>query len=185
MHRTPKKAPARSVPIVLAVVIFTVLLVYLGISLIAHDLYWFQPGFNVLPDRVVVYQEGQVISYQSGQSGYQELAIGIQSSLARGVAGPSGSQLNQKDLDTAYFNNVTVEAYFDAPVKLHAWFDTGYPTQMLFPITGTFSGSNLVFLGLNGTYPLSTLSLKTLAPLDDALSKLGYPVSFLPSTIRK
>jgi hypothetical protein len=152
------------------------MMVYLGISLVSHDFFWYQTDFKTLPDRVVVYQEGQVISYQAGQSGYEELANAIQSSLSRGVSGTSGTFLTQQDLDAAYFKYVSVEAFFNTPVKVHTWFDSGSPTQILFPITGTYSAQNLVFLGLAGAYPSSGLRMKSLAPLQDVLMKLGYPV---------
>ena len=63
----------------------------------------------------------------------------MRASLAQGVARQSGIGLSEGSLQDAYNQYVTVEVFFDRPVKLHAWFNTDSPTQMLFPITGRHS----------------------------------------------
>ena len=69
---------------------------------------------------------------------------------------------------------VTLEAFFPQPVKLHAWFNTDNPTQMLFPITGRHSDRPMVFLGVKGMYLAKAPILSTKQPLLDILSELGY-----------
>ena len=61
-------------------------------------------------------------------------------------------------------------------MKLHAWFDTGEPTQMLFPITGNKAGQGVVFMGVNGVYLSNAPKLNTITPLLDALRKLGFEI---------
>ncbi len=68
----------------------------------------------------------------------------------------------------------TVEAFFAVPMKLHAPFYIGYPTQMLFPITGRHSDYTIVFLSAGDAYWVNAPLLKTTQPLLDALKALGY-----------
>ena len=142
----------------------------------AQDAVWFARGFQEVPIRVIVYHDGQKSEYNVGTQGYNELAEGVRASLDRGVARISGSGLSADSLQDACSKYVTVEAYFDQPVKLHAWFYTGNPTRMLFPITGRHSEDAVVFLATTGNYMSVAPVLKTKQPLLDALGKLGYPL---------
>jgi hypothetical protein len=172
----PTKKHRSMAAILLALATFGLAAAYLAVVFTSHDFLWFQTGFSDIPSRVVVYQAGQRSEFQDGQSGYQELANAIQASLNQGIVAPSGLDLSQQSLDDAYFKDVTVEAFFDRPVKLHAWFDTGEPTQMLFPITGNKAGQAAVFMGLNGVYLSNAPKLNTITPLLDALRKLGFEI---------
>lgn len=162
--------------ILLALATLGLAAVYLTVVFISHDFLWFQAGFRDVPSRVVVYQAGQRSEFQDGQSGYQELANAIQASLNQGAVAPSGLDMSQQSLDEAYFKDVTVEAFFDRPVKLHAWFETGEPTQLLFPITGNKAGQKVVFMGNNGVYLSNPPKLNSITPLLDALRKLGFEI---------
>jgi hypothetical protein len=170
----PTRKPGSLAAILLALAILGLAAAYLTIAFTSHDFLWIQTGFRDLPNRVDIYQAGQRTEFQDGQSGYQELANAIQASLNQGVAAPSGLGMSQQNLDDAYFKDVTVEAFFDRPVKLHAWFDTGEPTQLLFPITGNRAGQAVVFMGVNGAYLSNAPKLNTITPLLDALRKLGF-----------
>jgi len=175
MQQTQRKQRGLAA-ILLALAAFCLVAVYFIMVFITHDIVWFQAGFHDLPDQVVVYQAGQRTEFQAGQSGYQELANAIEASLNQGVASSSGLDMSQQNLDDAYFKDVTVEAFFNRPVKLHAWFNTGDPTQMLFPISGTKAGQAVVFLGINGVYLSNAPKLNTISPLLDALRKLGFQI---------
>jgi hypothetical protein len=150
------------------------LAVFLTIALAAQDPLWFTTGFDVLPERVVIYQAGQRVELRSGQSGYAEMAEAVRASLAQGAVRSSGIGLSQGSLADAFGLYLTVEAFFGRPVKLHAAFNTGAPDQMLFLITGRHSDQPIVFLGKNGTYMANGPVLKTVQPIRDALTVLGF-----------
>ena len=152
---------------------FGLAIIYGTTAFSARDPIWFTPGFDERPIRITVYRAGQPFHLQPGQAGFEELANAVQASLAQGVARPSGIGLSDESLADAYRQYVTLEVFFDQPVKLHAWFDTGRPQQMLFPITGRHSEMSLVFLGVNGTYMSSAPVLNTTAPILEALKSLG------------
>lgn len=158
----------------LVVLIFAAAIIYGTISLSAQDALWFLKGFGQTPDRVVVYAEGVKKEYRQGDHGYDVLAEAIRQSLDRGVARQSGIGLSEQSLADAYTKYLAVEAFFFSPVKLHAWFNTSNPTQMLFPITGRHSEVSVVFLGMEGKYLTNGPVLKDLSPLRDALRDLGY-----------
>jgi hypothetical protein len=157
-----------------AVIGFGLLAVFLTIVLSAQDPLWFTTGFDVLPERIVIYQAGQRVELRSGQPGYTEMAEAVRACLAQGSARASGIGLSQGSLDDAFSLYLTVEAFFSQPVKLHAAFNTGAPNQMLFPITGRHSDQPVVFLGKNGTYMANGPVLKTVQPIRDALRSLGF-----------
>jgi len=154
--------------------LFIVLMIYGTIFVASRDPLWFLSGFYELPARVVVYHEGQQTEYTPGQPGFDLLAESLRDSLDQGIARQSGIGFSEATFQDAYQKYLTVEAFFDQPVKLHAWFDTGSPTQMLIPITGRHSEQSVVLLGNKGKYLVNSPALKNLQPLRDALVALGY-----------
>jgi hypothetical protein len=157
-----------------AVIGFVLVAIYGTLALSAQDLMWFLTSFDEQPARVAVYRAGQRTELEAGQPGFDELAEAVRASLAQGVARQSGIGLSEGSLQDAYNQYVTVEVLFARPVKLHAWFDTDSPTQMLFPITGRHSETNVVFLGGAGKYLSNSPALKTVEPIRAALGSLGF-----------
>jgi hypothetical protein len=149
-------------------------LIYFSNASTSHDLEWYKTGFEALPYRILVYQAGKVTTLEAGAPGFAELAEGVRASLAGGVKEQSNTGLSDASLDEARNRYESVEVIYPDPVKLHAWFFTGNPTQMLFPITGRHSEIPIVFLAEAKGYLTNAPILKTNAPLLEALRKLGY-----------
>jgi hypothetical protein len=167
-----KTGPVR---MVLLVTGFVVVLIYGTISVAAEDLFWFMKGFGEQPARIVVYHDGgKRTELHPGDTGFEELSTAIRDCLSAGAERPSGIGFSDASLLDAYTRYLSVEAFFQRPVKLHAWFDTGEPTQMLFPLTGRHAELSIVLLGQNGKYLAGPPALKTVAPLREAVSALGY-----------
>jgi hypothetical protein len=158
----------------LAVIGFGLVTALLTVTLSAKDLLWFTRGFSTWPVRMIVYHEGQRTQLTAGQEGFQPLADAVLASLSQGAAHPSGIGLSEGSQQEAYSLYISLEVFFEQPVKLHAWFNTGDPTQMLFLITGRHSDLNVVFLGKDGYYLASPPVLNTTQPIRDALAKMGY-----------
>ena len=158
----------------LAMVGFGILVGYGTVAISAQDALWFVKKFDALPTRIVVYQEGERTELTAGQPGFAELAEAIRASVAAGVSRPSGMGLSDLSRQDAYQKFVTVEAFFDTPARVHANFNVGRPTQMLFPITGRHSDLNVAFMGADGTYFAGAPILKTTQPIRDALKALGF-----------
>ncbi|MBM4421803.1 MAG: hypothetical protein FJ030_00245 [Chloroflexi bacterium] len=140
----------------------------------SQDWEWHKKGFDDLPSRIVIYHDGQQTKLMPGQPGFDDLAEAIRASLAAGVDTQSNTGLSDVSREEAYTRYRSVEAFFDHPVKLHAWFFTGHPTQMLFPITGRHSDWPIVFLGRGGEYFSNAPVLKTKEPILQVLKSLGY-----------
>ena len=157
-----------------AVIGFVLVAIYGTLALSAQDPMWFLTGFDERPTRVIVYRVGQRIELQVGQPGFDELAEAVRSSLAQGVSRSSGIGLSEGSLQDAYSLNLTLEVFFDRPVKLHAGFNTDRPRQMLFPITGRHSEMSVVFLGSGNNYMSNAPVLKTVEPIRSVLESLGF-----------
>lgn len=168
------KARTNLLAMLITVLAFGGGMIYFVIAFSAQDAVWFVSGFDQVPIRPLVYHEGQKTEYTVGTSGYKELAEGVRLSLDSGVARLSGTGLSTESLQEAYTRYVTVEAFFDPPAKLHAWFFTGNSIQMFFPITGRHSDESTVFLSSTGTYMSGGPVLKDRQPLFVALDSLGY-----------
>lgn len=160
----------------LAVFGFLAVAYYGTMSLGAQDPVWFTSGFKEQPNRIIIYAAGKRTELAPGQPQFSRLAGAIQQCLDQGVSHASGIGYSQGSLDDAYGMFLTVEAFFAAPVKLHANFNTGRPDQMLFPITGRHSDRPLVLLGRNGQYFGNAPILKTIEPLRAVLQEMGYPL---------
>jgi len=167
---------ASLIKMILVVVVFGLFIYLFTIAFVTQDFFWFKKGFAEKPFRVVVYHQGLRIEYRSGQPGYELLASAIQQSLDSGVVRQSGIGLGEQTLYEAKTKYTTVEAYFLQPVKLHANFYTGHPTQMLFPITGRHSELSVVFLGDHGEYWVNGPVLRDMQPIRDALVQLNIPL---------
>ena len=154
---------------------FIILVLYGTLAFTSGDLVWFIKRFDSKPVRIVVYHDGgKRTNLDPGDPDFEPLAKAIRGSLSAGLERPSGIGLSDASLLDAYTRYVTVEAYFERPVKLHAWFNTEEPTRLLFPITGRHSDLSLVVLGKNGQYLSSPPVLNTVEPLRQALHELGY-----------
>ncbi len=156
------------------VITFSLLTIYVTIAFAAQDVFWFGKGFSERPTKVIVYSGGEAFEYQPGQPEYDLLAEAVRASLAEGVYRQSGLGLSEQSLQDAYQRFVSVEAFFDRPVKLHAGFNTGHPTQMLFLITGRHSEMNLVLLGVDNNYRTNPPVLNTIEPVRKVLIQLGF-----------
>lgn len=179
--RTPQPSPnlertaTHPLRMLLLVTGFLLAALYVTIVVSTDDWLWFLPHFDARPDRIIIYHGGgKRTELRAGQEGFSELASAIQTCLSSGAKRPSGIGFSDASLLDAYTRFLTVEAFFDRPVQLHAWFDTEEATQMLFPITGRHSDLSLVLLGNDGTYLSSPPVLDSIEPLREALHELGY-----------
>jgi hypothetical protein len=165
-------------PLIMALVIigFIVLIPLLVITFTSGDLEWFRKDFQARPYMVVVYAHGHPFEYISGTPGYDQLAEAVRASLASGASHSSGIGLSQESQEEARTKYTSVEAYFEPPVKLHASFNTGSPTRMLFLITGRHSEIPIVFLGTKSTYFSNAPYLNSIDPLRSVLAEMGYSV---------
>lgn len=161
---------------ILVVVVFGFLIYFLTIVFVSQDPYWFQKGFAEKPVFVVVYHAGQREEYRPGDPGYELIAEAVRLSLNDGILRQSGVGMSEATLSDAYQRYVTVEAFFRQPVKLHANYNTGWPTRMLFPITGRHSELSVVFLGNDLDYRINGPVLNNMRPIRDALAQLSIPL---------
>lgn len=168
------KLQTNIVRMIVVVIVFIILASFLTVTLTTQDLAWFTTTFDEQVVKVVVYHDGQKTEYIQGTPGFSDLAEGIWASLNSGVVRPSGIGLSAESLQDAYQKYVSVEAFFPYPVKLHSWFNTGNPTQMLFLITGRHTDAPIVFMGDGNMYLAGAPILNTNQPLIDALNRLGY-----------
>jgi len=167
---------SRPLRMLFTVGVFILLAIYGTIAFTSGDLLWFVKGFDDRPAHIIVYHDGgKRTALTPADPDFEPLAAAIQACLSQGLARPSGIGFSDASLLDAYARYVTVEALFDRPVKLHAWFNTGEPTRMLFPITGRHSELSLVVLGnAGGKYLASPPVLNTIEPLRQTLRELGY-----------
>jgi hypothetical protein len=173
----PPQARDRTHPLKMVLMLgaFILAILYGTIAFTTGDLFWFVKRFHSRPARIAVYYaEGKRAELRPGDPGFDLLSNAIQAALSEGLERPSGIGMSDASLLDAYTRYVTVEAFFSHPVKLHAWFDTGQPTRMLFPITGRHSDLSIVVLGQGGKYLANPPVLKTIQPIRDALDQLGY-----------
>jgi len=158
-------------------IIFVVLIfitIFMSNASTAQDWEWYKNGFTDRPNRLLIHKDGQQTVLLPGQPDFDEIADAVTASLNEGVHTQSGTGLSEVSLDEAYNRYTTLEVFFAQPVKLHTWFFTGHPTQMLFPLTGRHSDWPIVFLGEEGVYRSNAPVLKTKDPLVTVLKKLGY-----------
>jgi hypothetical protein len=160
----------------LVVGLIGLLVIYFSVFISSRDPVWFVKGFAEQPSRIVVYNQGQPIELKPGDPGFELLAGAIVDSLDQGVARLSGIGMSDASQQDAYDKYLTVEAFFRQPIKLHTWFNTGNPTQLLFPITGRHSDLQVVLLGSGGRYAVNVPALNTVEPLRQALKSLGYDI---------
>jgi hypothetical protein len=85
---------------------------------------WLVKGFEARPARIIIYHNGPRTELRPGQEGFDEMATAIHDCLTEGLVRPSGIGFSDASLLDAYARFVSVEVFFDRPVKLHAWFDT-------------------------------------------------------------
>lgn len=151
--------------------------IYLGVYISTHDPFWFAKGFHDQPYMIKIYDQGQEVKLTPGQPGFDELSAAVVDSLDQGVARLSGIGFSEASVQDAYAKYLTVEAFFANPVKIHSYFNTGSPTQILFPITGRHSNLKVALLGDGKRFAVNVPALKTTEPIRSVLQSLGYDVN--------
>ena len=174
MSRPTRRDRTNTIQLLVLIVGCLLLAYWAIISLTARDLLWFLGGFEGRPSRIVVYHGGQRSELLPGQAGFDELAGAVQTSLDQGFERLSNLGLSEHSLQEAYTRYVTLEVFFEQPVELHTWFNTGRTTQVLFLITGLHSEMSVVLLGQDGRYRSGAPVLKTMEPIREVLQSLGY-----------
>jgi hypothetical protein len=159
----------------LALLVGLMILAYWAtVSLTARDLLWFASEFEGQPSRIIVYHTGERTELLPGQAGFDELASSVHATLDQGFAQLTSLGLSEQSLQDAYTQYVTLEVFFDQPVKLRSWFYAGRTTQMLFLITGRHSEMSVVLLGDQGQYRAGAPALKTMELIQGSLRTLGF-----------
>ena len=158
----------------IVVVGFLVVTYYLITAFSAGDALWFMKGFSAQPSRLIIHHDGQHTEIKKSDPAFAPLASAVQQALNNGVNSPSAMGYSQSSLDDARNLYVSLEAFFDQPAKLHAPFNTGLATEMLFPITGRHSDRNIVLLGENGVYRIDPPVLTNMEPIRAVLKGMGY-----------
>jgi hypothetical protein len=174
MRKSTRGTGTNAILLLIVTVGFVVLAYYVTVSFTARDFLWFLRRFEDQPSRIVVYHTGQPTELVPGQAGFHELASAVQTSLAQGFAGLTNIGFSEQTLQNAYTQYVTLEVFFDQPVKLHTWFPTGRTTQILVPITGPHSELSVVLLGDQGRYRVGARVLNTTEPILETLETLGF-----------
>jgi hypothetical protein len=178
--RHPPRQRTNTPQLVLVVVGFGLLFYYAVTAMMARDTLWFTGEFSGQPSRIIVYHHGERAEllpdqdYSPGAEGFDRLARAVERSLDQGFSGLSSLGLSEASLQDAYTQDVTLEVFFQEPVELHAWFNSGKTTQMLFLITGRYAHMSIVLLGDEGRYRSGAPVLKDMEPIRSALRALGY-----------
>ena len=174
MNQPTRKDRTNTVQLLVLIIGCILLTYFVSIGFTSRDPLWFSGGFQDQPSRIVVYHAGQRTELLPGQAGFDELATAVQTSLDQGFARLTNVGLSERSRQEAYTQFVTLEAFFDQPAKLHAWFNPGRTTQMLFPITGRHSEMSVVLLGEEDQYRAGAPVLKNMEPIREALKSLGF-----------
>ena len=171
----PTEKLRTNVPRMLIAVAALLVIAYYGTTALStQDPLWFTAGFSGQPARMIAFHNGQRTEIGASHAAFADLAAAVQSSLAQGVSHASSIGYSQGSLEDAYNEYVTLEVFFEQPVKLHATFNTGKATHMLFPLTGRHSEQPLVLLGYGGQYMANAPVLKTVEPVRMVMRDLGY-----------
>jgi len=172
---TPKRQDrTNTLLLVFLLLAFMLLCYYTSVSFTSKDPLWILKSFSDKPSRIIVYHAGQRTELQPGQTGFDELANAVETTLTEGFARLSNLGLSGQSLQDAYTQFVTLEVFWSRPIELHTWFPSGRTTQMLFPITGRHSEMSVVLLGDKGKYRAGAPVLDNPEIIRQALKSLGY-----------
>lgn len=145
------------------VLIVVIVLIVLGIGAVANgDPFWFLPGFNEVPQRIVVYQNGCRAELSQGQPGFDELTAAINQTLPQYQGFNSTTGISPESLKDYREKERAVEIFYGKPVTIHAPFSFGHPETIFIPLSGYFVDTRSVFGGKAGDYWAGALRLKSL-----------------------
>lgn len=140
------------------------------------DFFWFQStAVNIRPDRLRIRHYGTETFVQPGHRDYQQLANVLETSLSRfNNTNLIDIGFGQATLDYYDEQGVILELYYDHPVKFHAPFRTGSPTQILVPIEGRHADNGYFFRGAKGEWWFGAMRMSDSTELHAVLRDLGY-----------
>jgi hypothetical protein len=142
--------------LVFLAVIATILLA--GIALTVNDALWFLPVFRADAAYFDLYWNGDQLRIEPGSPGYDLLNEALHEDLPHVVAYPKGAGLSDATLQDLRANGQLLEAYYDAPARIHSWYSFGASHVFYVPLSGHHSDQNRVFNAALGV-PLELRSL--------------------------
>lgn len=154
----------------------TALIIYALVAFNAQDWLWFtSKSVDAHPSRIVVWHNGVQSTIQPGHADFNTLAEAAHRSLSTfNNTNLINVGFGEETLDDYAERGVMVVLYYDRPVKFHAPFRTGEPTQLLVPVDGRHAGNNYFFRGANGDWWFGAMRMADSAPLFAALTSLHY-----------
>ena len=149
------------------------LLMFLATAVSTGDLLWFWPTFGEQPSRIAVHCAGQVIVYSPGSAEYEALTARINADVSGPKFAPPGIGLSEATQSEYWSRNLTLEALYLQPVRMHASFRYGLFDALIYPISGAHSDAPLVF-GRRGEVVLPGVNIGDEGAAAAALKNMGY-----------
>lgn len=159
-------------------VLITGSLIYALMAFNSQDLLWFtSKAVDAHPNRIVVWEDGEQTVIQPGHDNYNQLAEAVHLSL-KDFNNTNLINVGFGDESLSYYEDkgVMVELFYDQPVRFHAPFRTGEPTQLLVPVNGRHAGHDYFFRGGQGEWWFGAMRMANPTPLMNTLAELGYNV---------
>ncbi len=156
--------------------LITASIIYALMAFNSGDWLWFtSKAVDARPNRIIVWQDGDQFVIQPGHDDFLQLSEAAHESLKDfNNTNLINVGLGEESLSYYEDKGVLVELFYDRPVKFHAPFRTGEPTQLLVPINGRHAGYDYFFRGGQGEWWFGAMRMTDSTPLMNALSELGY-----------
>lgn len=134
-----------------------------------------QPDYE--PARILIRDQGQVMEYRPGDSGFAELAAALNLAFADFSnldLIPIG--LSDETLQDYNESSLVIEIYYPQDIRFNTIVRMRNVNQLLIPIEGRHAGNRYVFLGADGRWLTGAFVMTNDQPVRDALAALGYTV---------
>jgi hypothetical protein len=156
----------------IVLVLFIAAFVYFIPVLATGNFLWFLPVFDVQPESIIVYRNGEQLTLHPGDPRFDEVAAASNRLISNIVAVHSTFGISDVGLEDLYAEGTAVELFYTESLDFPTPVNLGGPNQLLIPLSGHYTINPVALRGFDGEYWGAALRLGDLGELQAVVASL-------------
>jgi hypothetical protein len=149
----------------LILLLFIAAFVYFIPVLATGNFLWFLPVFDVQPERIIVFRDGEQLTLYPGDPRFDEVTAASNQLISDIVAVHRTFGISDVGLEELYAEGTAVELFYAESLDFPTPVNLGGPNQLLIPLSGHYAINPLALRGFDGEYWGAALRLGDLGEL--------------------
>ena len=147
-------------------------LVYFTPVMLTGNLLWFLPVFDVEPEQIILYRNGEQIRLYPGDPGFDEVTEASNELISKIEAVHASFGISDVGLEDLRAEGTAIELFYAEPLDFPSPVNLGGPNQLLIPLSGHYTINPIAIRGFDGEYWGAALRLGDLSELQSLTAEL-------------